>query len=379
MVHLACPSLPSKLTSLPGKNVQHPYSVFLITATSRMERNAIYNEHLSYLDTDRIGRARQHPHSSPLPSREWPAPPSPNRLQHRSSNERQRHHDDQRPASARHVNSPRHESDARDLQQGTTSRQRARKRRIRDVLFRRDVEPHPEPERTDFSRLYPVQSPYDNRFSVYSAPEDLEHESLEHEDEALDVGYLSPTSAADPSPFNLPRSPTYPPVTRSRSYNSVIDDAALADAAEFHLFVQATVGLGLDDASDQTDSDPSPVSLREPQGVQTQTSAHVPTIRSPVSPLEEASMTIRAMQHMAQIPDGSHLSNPEFSTRSQPTRVASAPVQLTLEDFEDFNEDLPDYEESQTQAWSSRRAEATRRAQELQMRWRLTGARRGVM
>lgn len=338
--------------------------------------NVNYDEHvISQYSGRPSDRTIQQPHSSPLPQREWSAPPSPRIFQHRTYVDQHRDLDDQRPVSASYAYSPPDEIDVPSLQPSNTSRQRSRKRRVRNLLFGRDDGLEDEQNTRDVSLLYPQLNPYDDRSSVYSAPEDFEHMG-----ERLGAELVSPLTAGDFSPSSPLRSPTYPPVTRNRSHNSVVDDAALTDAEEFHLFVQATAGLGFDDEAGRVRSDQSLVSRRGPGIFAPQISTDETTFGNAISPVEEGSNTLRAMPQLAQIPDGSNISFASTTQPSQPTRVSSAPpVQWTIEDFEGYSDDLPDYEESQNQHWSSRRLEATRRAQELAMRWRLTGARRGVM
>lgn len=372
---------------MPGKIYLPLSPLFLNTTTDQMDldrlghnpfrrRKPNHDEPASYRDPVRPSdRARQQPRSSPLPQTEWSAPSSPQVLPYRTYVDQYHDFEDQRPASASHAEVPHDEVDAQGLQQSSSVRQRSRKRRAQNLLFNRDEAIEDHPNETDVSLLYPQLNPYDDHVSVYSAPEDFEHMG-----ERLGDDLVSPLTPGDFSPVSPLRSPTYPPATRSRSHNSAIDDAALADAEEFHLFVQATAGFGFYDEGGQINLDQSPVSRREAGAFAPQISIHETAFGDSVSPIEEASMTLRAMQHLAQIPDGSNISFAASTPPPQPTRVSSAPpAQFSLEDFEGYSDDLPDYEESQNQHWSSRRLEATRRAQELAMRWRLTGARRGIM
>ena len=64
---------------------------------------------------------------------------------------------------------------------------------------------------------------------------------------------------------------------------------------------------------------------------------------------------------------------------SRSARAASSTGDVSpLEESFGFDDELPDYAESQAQAQAGQRAEAARRAQELQRRWIESGARRAM-
>ncbi|KAK5152633.1 hypothetical protein LTS14_008167 [Recurvomyces mirabilis] len=180
---------------------------------------------------------------------------------------------------------------------------------------------------------------------------------------------------AEPPMLGIPRSPTYPPAGRRRMHStSGVTDAAFDDEAEFRLFVDATAGLG-----PHTAFRPSVSTL----GI-SRSRAHDQS----ASPIASSPSTMLALAHLAQMPQAGRTfeSHPrqvlqavnagvdlwsEPPTRSQPAMPLS-PLDGDEEDDDDLpppDDELPNYAESQAQAQAGQRAEAARRAQELQRRW----------
>lgn len=301
------------------------------------------------------------------------------------------------------------------------SKRRWIQRGLRDIVGRNNDGLQQE-QSVDVAMLYPQMSPYDGRHSSYSAPDEMEFVPRNVSGPSS-PNYLR-TEHLDAEPLNLqiPRSPTYPPAGRRRMHSaSGVQDAAFADEEEYRLFVEATVGLGFgqDQASRPSILPQQPLNPQHQQRFRHSEST-VPRATSShddVSPLADTPTTMRALTELAQMPQGSNISNrqrlqtsasgldlwiqPPSATspnavatasalpyRSMPSQApASAPVyymddpinHLINDQTDDLIDDeLPDYAESQAQAQAATRAEATRRAQELQRRWRETGARRGA-
>ncbi|KAK3055485.1 hypothetical protein LTR09_003405 [Extremus antarcticus] len=286
----------------------------------------------------------------------------------------------------------------------TPPKRKRRVRGFRDLLQPQGLEEGPGTA-VDVSMLYPQMNPYTNSnrqssHSTHSAPEELERYHNRTVSQNSAPGYLDPSSHSDfAPPMNAPRSPTYPPAGRRRMHSATgLGDAAFADEAEYRLFVEATAGLGPEQSFRPFDPvSQFPVSPLSPSPRRTQ-SERISTIgpaspRDIVSPLSETPTTRFALQHLAQMPHGStHPSlEPLQTTHSavdmwlQPPSAEPldfideqfAALDLDLDD-DHLNDELPGYAESQAQAQQHQRAEAARRAQELQMRWQMSGGRRGV-
>lgn len=275
-------------------------------------------------------------------------------------------------------------------------------------------------------------------------------------------------SSAPPNPANgLPRAPTYPPTTsngrRRRGNSRGPADNAFADEAEFHLFAQATVGLG---DSDRDESRPSsherdrpshsldlnaqqvsaiptyhgpgqqshdtrnndrdeddfgrqaaalgidvcpemehdsdspvspesgtisqhqssfyPRSTSQRQRLETSPSGldlwlHAPSPQSAISPMDSMQLPL----HNSVRPNISHYSAPPTSSHMpQEHDIPTTGMgNMSLDPDDDAvrlglpmndDEDLPDYAQSQAEAQAGQRLAATRRAQELQMRWQMS-------
>ncbi|KAF2484209.1 hypothetical protein BDY17DRAFT_123863 [Neohortaea acidophila] len=228
----------------------------------------------------------------------------------------------------------------------------------------------------DLTLFVPDASSSTNRWSTYSAPDEL----------------MTPTPN-DPYLHLCTRDPAHRSTTtmrRMHSTTAVPDRNTFASDEDFMLFAFATTGLGSEPPFAPTPSSPHISSLR----------ASIPHSRVSVpcrqlpSPLEAVSPMTPAAHPLSSLRDIPHASAPHYSgapPTSQPfldqrasqiaANYSSSCDVSPLEDDVDFVaynvRPPPGYEESQGQIQSDRRLEAARRAQDLQQRWRLSGSRRG--
>lgn len=179
----------------------------------------------------------------------------------------------------------------------------------------------------------------------------------------------------------LNRPPTFPPSTsRRRTYF----DTTFTNDGEFHLFAEATVGLGPEQVFRHS---PSSSDLSENMDTNIRGHAVLPPIahQQLTSPIQETPTTVFALQQLAQLPQASpnpQCQRPGFSQRAyshrsdaSTTNVVDSWLHSLSDDYDEdvdaglVEEELPDYAASQAQAEMAQRLEATRRAQELQWRW----------
>jgi len=278
------------------------------------------------------------------------------------------------------------------LSASNRSRPSGRRRRPRKLLELPRADENGRP--IDMSMLYPQMSPYDDeQTSPYSAPDALQHGRSCSQPNSPNFTQLHPPDPThDPHAFQLPRSPTYPPAGRRRMHSaSGIQDAAFADEQEFRLFVEATAGLGPESSSFRHTSPTALPSTSSPQrqwrmehyapSPVERTAVNWSALDEPlVSPLEETPTTLLAFQQLAQMPEATTL-QPRRQTSASGLdswlqSLIAAPPDSTPHD-EVGEDELPDYASSQAQAQAAQRAEAARRAQELQRRWQASGGRRG--
>ncbi|QIW95514.1 hypothetical protein AMS68_001032 [Peltaster fructicola] len=287
----------------------------------------------------------------------------------------------------------------------------------------------PNAYRPDPNLLYPEMNPYEAPM-VHSAPHNMQHfPRSQLQPTSLDI-YAARSVSADPRPAVLPRSPTYPGGSRARTRSNPQGiEHGLQDEEDMRLFMEATTGLGpipMFRQNSITEDDwlnPRPAPTPQHGRVFSASSAVSPmseytgTLRSDwrsrvgrehaVSPMGETPTTMQALRGLAQMPNARSPSTERRRRQEQPDPIidisdsgldvwddagpspmtqgpqSHAPPQHHLADswMEDDHpgpdDELPTYASSQAQAHASQRAEATRRAQELQRRWREGGRRYG--
>ncbi|KAK0899194.1 hypothetical protein LTR02_009805 [Friedmanniomyces endolithicus] len=232
----------------------------------------------------------------------------------------------------------------------------------------------------DPTHLYPGMSPYADRLPSASAPADIENVARSVSQPNSPSYFQQRFQESQPPFMHIPRSPTYPPAGRRRMHSaSGVTDAAFADEEEFRLFVDATAGLGPEQAFRNAGS---PIRTRDRHSRST-------TRPSPPqqagSPDEQTPTTLHALRQLVSLPLAStQHSRQRLQTSPSgldpwlqpPSRPMSAGAVSHSDHDDDENEDemppddeLPDYAQSQAQAQAHQRAEAARRAQELQRRW----------
>lgn len=360
------------------------------------------------------------PRSSPLPQAQWSEIPLPYRPRDWvAPEERQRQllpdptHDWRlRPAVA--------SDSASSIQVPAPLRVRRRPRGLRNLISRSSE--NVDDQSVDYSLLYPQMSPYDGQLSSYSAPDELEHMRQRSVSQPSTPNYFyQPYNEHEPQPMQLPRAPTYPPSGRRHMHSDTgVQDAAFADEEEFRLFVEATAGLGPEQASRHSRS----ISRREdfrlfveataglgPEQAFRHSQSHSSSGSSqrrrrqrndhrraappedPVSPLEETPTTMMALQQLAQMPQASDApprQRLQTSTSgldlwlhppgASPSAASTYPMRALdvdlVEDEFSHDDELPDYASSQAEAQTAQRVEAARRAQELQRRWQQSGGAR---
>lgn len=186
----------------------------------------------------------------------------------------------------------------------------------------------------------------------------------------------------EPAPLNIvPRSPTYPPASRRRVRSATgTGDSNFTDE-EFHLFVQATAGLGPEQSYRNPNSPHNPLDGEE---TRTRSEFVARSDLNTISPEQGTPTTAWALQQMAQMPYGTYVPQQQDGVYTPPIRrrlePSSSELDLWLQppsatsddnyDVSPIEDELPDYASSQAQAQAEQRIEAARRAQELQRRWR---------
>lgn len=248
--------------------------------------------------------------------------------------------------------------------------------------------------RNPASLLYPEMSPYADRSST-EPPTARTTNSAPSSPPSFQQAFAE----AEPPAFGVPKSPTYPPANRGRIQSAAAAcDAAFANDDDLSLFANATAGLEPDSFLQ------SPISPEEARRAHARYSPPRRTHSERyTSPITQTPTTQLAFQHLAQMPLAasprrdqpapplsrqvsrplptlapaqppplrSAVSNLEMSAAVATMNAISA-LTPTDEGARDDDE-LPGYAESQAQAQASQRAEAGRRAQELQRRWAARG------
>ena len=337
-----------------------------------------------------------HPYSSPLPQTHWSSVPSPPPQQYEDGPPEGMwasfpSYPTSAPPTHHHPPPPMDRISIHQTAQDSSDPRRRQRRKGFHGIFGRSAD-EGRGRQVDVSRLYPPSSPYEqSRLSTHSAPDELEHRHLHYVSQSSVPGYMvlsSPSPHDDPVPMSLPRTPTYPPSGRRRMHSATgVGDAALADEEEFRLFVEATAGLGPEQAHREPPSHHLAYSAHGPPQQEIPPTSRSHTTGDLVSPLGETPTTMFALQQIAQMPEISP------RTQSEPRRTSftdldrwlqapgtsmAIPDVSPVEDTPEDDDELPDYAQSQAQAHDRQRAEATRRAQELQRRWQQSGSRRGI-
>lgn len=273
----------------------------------------------------------------------------------------------------------------------SASRQRRKPRPLDQERLRQPINP---------SMLYPQMSPY-------AAPsDDFSQDTFEYYPRSVSQpvtpGLPEPMTDIDSLTTTFSRAPTYPSAGNRKSgrRESRIRDSGFDDEHQFRLFVEATAGLGPIPSMDDDFSPTIPSSSRS-QG-RDPSRRHGSEAGAISSPVAETPTTVQALQHLAQMPESTPPLQPERSNlqsfgsefdswlqappshqrlaqrRSNPSMSSQASPEedwQSVPDVSPIEEELPDYAASQAQAQASHRAEATRRAQELQRRWQQSGSR----
>lgn len=231
--------------------------------------------------------------------------------------------------------------------------------------------------------LYPQVSPYDEE-STFHTPDEPQHymRSVSQPNTPSFLAYRGHTDEPDAvSLTGIPRSPTFPPARLAPQHTTT--EAPFTDDEEFHLFVQATAGLGPEQPLRGSPTIPSYQEERRRSMMHgREQQDHLPLV-SPIQQQQQTSTTMPAMQHMAQMPQ------PAFTLPRRPTpqRLMTEPIHASdggldlwvehpsadvsegdVSPIEEEDE-LPGYAESQAQAQAVQATEARRRAQELARRW----------
>lgn len=245
------------------------------------------------------------------------------------------------------------------------------------------------------SLLYPQMSPY------AEPSDDFSQDTFEYYPRSVSQpvtpGLPEPMTDIESLTTTFSRAPTYPPAgDRKYSHN----DSGFDDEHQFRLFVEATAGLGPIPSMDEEFSPTMPASNRFQDRATSR--VHGPDMGAVSSPVAETPTTVQALHYLAQMPESTPPLQPrrsdlqsfgsEFDNwlqappshhrlaqrRSTPNMSSQALPEedwRSVPDVSPIDDELPDYASSQAQAQASHRAEATRRAQELQRRWQQSGSR----
>ena len=228
--------------------------------------------------------------------------------------------------------------------------------------------------------LYPQLSPYDGE----STPEEpQQHSTMRSVSQPNTPSFHAYRGHHADEPDDevslMSGIPNFLPPARQHTTTT---EAPFTDDEEFHLFVQATAGLGPEQPLRG-----SPV-YQENRGRHTYQNRQSQEEALPlVSPIhQQTPTTVRALQHMAQLPQ------PVFTLPRRPTaqRLVTEPIHASdggldlwveppsadmnneggdVSPMEADEDELPGYAESQAQAQAVQATEARRRAQELARRW----------
>lgn len=256
------------------------------------------------------------------------------------------------------------------------ARQRGRPEPLSGIPSRQEYEQRMGP--SDPTLLYPQMSPYDpdsvheNRDGRMYAPRAIS--------QPVTPSFRGRRDYAEESNEMLngfSRMSVSPQTQRWRPHSAInTTEAPFTDEEEFHLFVQATAGLG--PASPMR---ASPIVAANEEDRRRHTMHSQPDPSQLVSPVQQTPTTMLALQHMAQMPQQAFtLPRRPADQRPavQPIHASDGGLNLWAEpgrrdasegDVSPVEEELPGYAESQAQAQAVQATEARRRAQELARRW----------
>ncbi|TKA67476.1 hypothetical protein B0A55_12086 [Friedmanniomyces simplex] len=201
-------------------------------------------------------------------------------------------------------------------------------------------------------------SPYADRLPSVSAPAEIQQIPRSISQPNSPSYFHQRFQESEPPFMHIPRSPTYPPAGRRRMHSaSGVTEAAFADEEEFRLFVDATAGLGPEQAFR------NPGSLSRSRDNNRRSTNRPSPPQQAVSPDEQTPTTLRALQQLAGMPLASTQRSRQRLTTSVsgldlwlqlPSRPMSAGGgSLSDDDHDDKlppDDELPDYARSQAQA-----------------------------
>ncbi|KJX98641.1 hypothetical protein TI39_contig399g00036 [Zymoseptoria brevis] len=239
--------------------------------------------------------------------------------------------------------------------------------------------------------VFPQYSPYNDVRSVYSAPDPGDYfTQLRSQPNTPSFYPHTQQDLLEERPAStIPRSSLFPPSTAGST--NPANDSDLSDD-EFHLFAEATAGLGPEQAFRNSFQPATPSNYAVPTSQpyhqptsppqhRTSPPRHHPSPPQPLSPLIVTPTTRTAIQHIAQMPEAWSLPpRPHSPPRHRPVSPSrddeawlNPPVGANPDDYNvspiDDEDELPDYASSQAQAQEVQRAEAARRARELRRAW----------
>ena len=235
----------------------------------------------------------------------------------------------------------------------SASTRRRRPRGIRDLFSRPQDEIQEQP--FDVTFLYPDVNPYSDRHSTCSAPDDLEHHHVRSLSQPGSSSFMESTLGIHDTPLTgIPRSPTYPPSTGGQRHGSRrMRDREFEDEEDFHLFAQATAGLGPDQAFRLAYSPPTSTTPQRAARTRLPQLSR-PTTSGDRMPSDEGTpTTVYALHQLPQMPEGRRQSQRERLQHSNSNldlwlQLPSSLVEGTdVSSVDDFDDELPDYAESQ--------------------------------
>ncbi|USW48462.1 hypothetical protein Slin15195_G017810 [Septoria linicola] len=257
-------------------------------------------------------------------------------------------------------------------------RLRRRPEALSNVPSRQEYEA--QAARVDPAFLYPQLSPYEADVTYSDSTETHGHaRSVSQPNTPSFMARRGHIELEDDlSLTGLPTPSGYLPTGRRRPHSTAnTTEAPFTDDEEFSLFVQATAGLG---PEQPLRGSPTISAYEEDRRRRMMHECEDPNPL--VSPIQQTPTTLRALQHMAQMPQ------PTFTLprRPVPQRLVTDPVHasdggldlwveppsanISEADVSPIEQDeLPGYAESQAQAQAVQASEARRRAQELARRW----------